>query len=97
PPPGVDARVVARQQYVGHGPATEVGGTRVVRILEAPAELGRKALELAGTLGQRARQPARNGVEQDHGRQVAVLEYVRPDRDRIRREVLDDPLVEALE
>ena len=52
---------------------------------------------LARALGERARQAARDRVDQHHRRQLAAGEDVRADRDRVRREVLHDPLVEALE
>src|SRR5581483_5075077 len=85
PPPRLDPRVVAGEQHVGDAPAAELRRSRVVRILEAAAELGGEALELAGALRERARQPAGNRVEDEHCRQIAVREDVRPDRDRIRR------------
>jgi hypothetical protein len=69
-----------------------------VRVLQAAAQFCRKALDSAG-LGraERARQPAGNRVDQNHRRQLAAGEHVRPDRDRIRGEVREHTLVEALE
>ena len=97
PSPAFDLRVVTREQHAGHPPPAELRGTRVVRVLKPAAELGGERLELAGAFGERARQPPRDRVEEDHRRQVAVREDVRADRDRVGREVLDDPLVEPLE
>src|SRR5438132_1429440 len=76
-------------------PAAELRRSRVMGILESAAELGREALELAGSLGEGAGQAPGHGVQHHHRRQVAVREDVRPDRDRVAREMLDDPLVEA--
>src|SRR6476469_9980689 len=78
-------------------PPAELGGARVVRILEPALELGREALECTRLLGDRARKTTRNRVDQDHRGQVAVRENVRPDRNRIGGEMLDDALVEPLE
>src|SRR5207247_2345160 len=47
PPPGLDPRVVARQQHVRYRPAVELGRPRVVRILEPPAELRGEALQFS--------------------------------------------------
>ena len=85
------------ESRIGHLPAPELGRPRVVRVLEAAAELLREALELAGALGEGAGQPPGDRVEQHHRRQIAVREDVRADRDRVGREMLDDALVEALE
>ena len=93
----LDPAVVAGEQHVGDVPAAVLRGTRVVRVLEPAVELRGEALELAGALGERARQPARDRVEQHHRRQLAAGEDVRADRDRVGAEVRDDPLVEALE
>ena len=68
-----------------------------MRVLEPALELGREALVLARSFGERARQPPGDRVEQHHRRQLAAGEDVRADRDRVGREVRDDPLVEALE
>ena len=81
----------------GTRPAAELRRTRVVRVLELAVEVDRERLELARALGQRAGQAARDRVDEHHRRQVAVREHVRPDRDRVGAEVLDDALVEALE
>src|SRR5213078_1242930 len=59
-PPLVDPRVIAREEDVGHAPAAEIGGARVVRVLEAAAQLGREALDEPRLLrAEGARQPAR--------------------------------------
>src|SRR5438552_2611330 len=97
PPPGLDLAVVTREQHTGDTPAAKLCRPGVVRVLESPAELGRERLELARPLGERARKPTRDRVEEHHGGQVAVGEDVWPERDRVGAEVLDDPFVEALE
>ena len=78
-------------------PAAELGGTCVVGILQTTVELGGKALERTRFLPDRSGQPARDRVDEDHRRKVAVRQHVRPDRDRVRREMLHDALVESLE
>ena len=52
---------------------------------------------LAGPVRQRAGEPAGDGVEQHHRGQLAAGEDVRPDRDRVGAEAIDDPRVEAFE
>ena len=90
--------VVAREQDVGHLPAPELGRASVVRVLEAAFELGGEALLARPTpRSERARQPTRDRVQEHHRRQLAAREDVRADRDRIRGQMLDDALVEALE
>ena len=98
-PPLLDPRVVARQEHVRHPPAAELGGPRVVRVLEPAVELGARSSRLARTPRCRARPGSRRAIAstQHHRRQLAAGEDVRADRDRVRGEVLDDPLVEALE
>src|SRR5262249_40753228 len=95
--PGVDPRMVAGKEHVRNRPASELGWARVLRVLETAPELGREALQLAGPLGQRAREVPRDRVENDHRRQVSVREDIRADGDRVGGEMLDDALVEALE
>ena len=69
-----------------------------MRVLEPALELGGEALLEPGLLAaERARQAPRDRVDEHHRGQLAAGEDVRPDRDRVRREVLDDALVEALE
>ena len=65
---------------------------------DAAVELGGEGLlESALPLAERARQRPRHGVEHDHRGQLAAGEHVGPDRQSFCREMLDDPLVEALE
>ena len=52
---------------------------------------------LARPLGERAREPARDGVEEHHRGQLAPGEHVRADRDGVGAELAHDPVVEALE
>ena len=47
-------------------------------------------------MAERARQLAQDRVAHDHRGELAAGQHVAPDRDRVAREVLDDPLVEAL-
>ena len=68
-----------------------------MRVLEPALELGGERFELARALRERARQAARDRVDQHHRRQLAAGEDVGADRDRVGREVRHDPLVEALE
>jgi hypothetical protein len=68
-----------------------------MRILETSLELGGKAFLIGRAVAQRTRKPPGHGVEYDHGRELAAGEDVRADRDRVVREVHEDPLVEALE
>jgi len=68
-----------------------------VGILDAALERRAEALLLARAVGERARQPAGDGVDEHHRRQLAAREDVGPDRDGVGAEVLDDALVEALE
>src|SRR3954447_11808237 len=97
-PPILDAPVVAGEQDVGHAPAAELGRPRVVRILEPAVELGGEALDLTRLVrAERARQAARDRVHEHHRRQLAAGEDVRANRDRIRRKVRHDALVEPLE
>jgi len=44
-PPLLDLPVIAREEDVGHAPAAEIGGPRVMRVFEAALELGREALD----------------------------------------------------
>src|SRR4029079_19815677 len=97
PSPAVDLRVVTREQHAGYLPPAELRGTRVVRVLEAAAELGGERFDLSRALGEGARQPAGDRVEDDHRREVAVREDVGADGDGIRGEVFDDALVEPFE
>ena len=68
-----------------------------MRELDAALELGGERLALGRALGQRAGLQPRDRVDEHHRRQLAAGEDVRPDRDRVRAEVREDPLVEALE
>src|SRR6185437_6344408 len=58
PPPGVDAGVVAGEKHVRTRPPPELGGARVLRILERTGELGGESLHLPRSLGERAREAA---------------------------------------
>ena len=69
-------------------PASEVGGTRVVGILQTAVELGGETLERSRLLLDRSGQPARDRVDENHRRKIAVREDVGPDRDRVGREML---------
>ena len=67
-------------------------------VLEAASSSAEKLSSTAdSSLPSAPGQPARDRVEQHHRRQLAAGEHVRADRDRVGGEVLDDPLVEALE
>ena len=62
-PPVVDPRVVAGEQHVRHRPAAELGGPRVVRVLEPAVELLGEALLSPEPSRERAGQPPRDRVE----------------------------------
>ena len=96
-PPGVDPTVVAGEQNLRHRPAAELGRPRVVRVLQPAVQRGGEALDLAGALGERARKPPYDRVEERQRRDLASRQHVRADRDDVRAEVIEDPLVESLE
>src|SRR5918999_1626383 len=70
---------------------------RVLRKLEPACEGVGEALEFAAVLPKSARKPACDGIEDDHRGELAPGEYVGPDRDRVGSDMLENPLVEALE
>src|SRR5919108_4257039 len=96
-PPRVDPRVVARQQDVRDTPALKLRGPGVLRKLEPAFERGGEALVRPALLAQRAREPASDSFEHDHGGQLAPGQDVGADRNRVGREVLEHALVEAFE
>ena len=93
-------RRCARGRPRGARRARASRGTR-----RAACSAGTRARPRAPRRSSRARPSPRRGrpgaggrrVEQHHRRQLAAGEDVRADRDRLGRQVLDDPLVEALE
>ena len=89
--------MVAGEEDLRHRPAAELGRARVVRVLEPAVERGREALHLARAFGERARKPARDRVDERERRNLAAREDVRADRDDVGAEMIEDPLVEALE
>src|SRR5436190_1054669 len=98
PAPLGDASVVAGKEHLRDAPAAELGRPRVVRVLEAAVELGgERLLEPGLVAAECAWKPARDCVEDDHRRQLAAREDVGANRDAVRGEMLDDPLVEAFE
>src|SRR5436190_1633784 len=95
--PAANLLMVAGAQDVGHAPAAVVGRSRVVRVLGPPLQRHRERLLLRRrAVAQRAGQLAQHRVADDHRRQLPAGQHVLTDRDRVAREVLDDPLVEAL-
>src|SRR5438093_3403984 len=69
-----------------------------MRVLETALELGGEALHEPGFLAaERAGQAPGDRLGDDHRRQLAARKDVRPDRDRVRGEVDQHPLVEAFE
>ena len=68
-----------------------------MRILEPPSSAAEKLSSPPLSSRMRAGQAPRDRVEQHHRGQLAAREDVRADRDGVRRDVLDDALVEALE
>src|SRR4051794_32469411 len=96
-PPGADLGVVTRQQDLGHLPAAVLGRACVVRVLGIAAERrAERLLDRRLLVPQRAGLLAQHRVGDDHGRQLAAGQHVAPDRQRVRAEVLDDALIEAL-
>src|SRR6476620_1810115 len=96
-PPGPDLGGMAAEQHVRDLPSTVFRGARVVRILGVAAErLRERFLRRGLRVAQGSRQLAQHGVGDDHRRQLAARDDVAADRQRVRAEVLDDPLVEAL-
>src|SRR6266511_2294908 len=96
-PPAADALVVSRKQDLRHVPAAIGGRARVVRVLGVPAERRAERLlddALRGTEGPG--QLAQHGIGDDHRSQLAARQDVAPDRDRVGREMLADPLVDTL-
>ncbi len=96
--PVVDAAVVARQEDLRNAPAAEVGGSCVVRILEASVRAPRRSSRARPSPPLSA-PGSRRAIASTtcHGRDLAPREDVRADRDDVGAEVVEDPLVEALE
>src|SRR4029079_6821205 len=95
--PARDLAVVAGQEHGRHRPAAELLRPGVVRVLGPALErLGERVLEVALVAPERARELAGDGVEDGHRRHLAAREHVRPDRDRVVRELVVHALVEAL-
>src|SRR5215218_5658215 len=95
--PRPDLGVVSRQQDLGDAPAPVLRRTRVVRVLGIAAQrLAEGLLDRGLRMAERTGQLAQDRVADDHRRQLAAREHVAADRDLVRAEVVDDPLVEAL-
>ena len=95
--PLLDAAVIAGQEDLRNRPAPKLCRPRVVRVFEPPVERGREALDLPGSLRERSRQSSRHGVDERERRDLTSREHVRPDGDDVGTEMIEDPLVEALE
>src|SRR4051794_24655747 len=97
PPPCPDLLVMTGEQDLRHLPAAVVRRPRVVRVLGVAAQrAAERLLERRLAVAQRAGELAQDRVHDDHRRQLAAAQDVPPDRHGVRREVLDDPLVEPL-
>src|SRR4029077_14040020 len=95
--PGSDASVVAGEQDFRHLPAPELGGSRVVRVLDATVEGRREAFDLARAVRECSGKAPRDRVDHSERRDLAPGKDVGADGDSVRAEMIDDPLVEALE
>src|SRR5215210_5835376 len=96
-PPAPDVLMMAREQDLGHRPAAPLRGARVVRVLRRAFQRRAEGLLQRGVgVAERPRQLAQDGVADDHRSELAAREHVAADRDLVRAEVVDDPLVEAL-
>src|SRR5436190_10186547 len=95
--PPRDLAVVAGEEHRRDLPSPEVLWTRVVGVLGPAAErLGEGVLEVALVAAERAAELPRDGVHHGHGGDLAAREDVRPDRDRVVREMVVHALVEPL-
>src|SRR6266545_6056806 len=96
-PPLLHAGVIAREQDVGDLPAAIGRGAGVVRVLGG-SQIGRAVGLLDRALGvaERAGQLAQHRIGDHHRGQLAAREHVTADRNRLVREVLHHPLIEAL-
>ena len=76
----------------GTGPAPELGGTRVLGVLQ---EAGREGLVLGRLPGaDGAGEKPRHRVDDDHGRQLTPAENIVADADLVGRQMQPDPLVD---
>src|SRR5690242_18383431 len=89
--------VVAGEEHGRHRPAAELLRPGVMRVLGPALErLGEGVLKVALVAPEGARELAGDGVEDGHRGHLAAREHVRPDRDRVIRELVVHALVEAL-
>src|SRR5215210_1007604 len=96
-PPAPDVLMMAREQDLGHRPTAPLRRARVVRVLRRALQCGAEGLLQRGVgVAERPRELAQHGVADHHRRELAAREDVAADRDLVRAEVVDDPLVEAL-
>src|SRR3954454_18350851 len=92
PAPFGDARMISRQQHVGHAVALPLDRAGVMRILRrAPERLAERLLDGAVHVAERVRKLAYHGVADHHRRELTAREDVRADGDDVRGEVLVDP------
>src|SRR4030042_456156 len=94
PPPLRDLGVMAGEEHLRPRPAPELGGPRVLRVLQQP--LGMRLLGQRGLRPQDARQPPRHRFDDDHGGQLAAGEDVVADTYLIVDQVLAHSLVHPL-
>src|SRR5206468_9651719 len=95
--PLANLRVVPREQDLRHRPAAVRRGAGVVGVLGAAAEgLRERLLDGAPGVAERPRQLAYHRVGDDHRGELAARDHIRADRDGVGRQVVADPLVDAL-
>ena len=94
--PRLDPAVIAREEDLRDGPAAELGRPCVVRVLEPAVERRGEALDLARPFRQRAgRRRATASTSASAG--ISPPERRTARSRRVGAEVVEDPLVEALE
>src|SRR4051812_2420898 len=93
--PASNRGVVAAQEDVGNALPAERARARVLGIFEAavgPERLVDRALGITQDAGH---QP-HDGIDDDHGRDLAPRKYIVADRETLGAERVEDPLVEPL-
>jgi hypothetical protein len=92
PAPAGDPCVVARPQHLGDGPAPELGGPGVLRVLEEP--VGERLVVTRRLVPHHARHEATHGFQHDHGRHLPAVEHVVAHRELVVDQVAGHPGVD---
>ena len=94
PPPGLDGLVVPRPQHLGDHPPAEVGGPRVLRVLQEPPT---EALVLGrGLVAQSSREQAGDRLDDDERGELTPGDHDVADGQLRVGQVVGDPLVHSL-